>query len=85
MIIKPHINLNGTSAEALKDQYLEAYHKLDHAVDALRMAVPHGRDYKSLEEYTVARNEHSERIKQVQAIRDQMYELAIHADEHVKG
>ena len=41
----PTVHMNGTGAEALVEQVIEAAHAVDHAIDKLRDAWPNGRDY----------------------------------------
>jgi hypothetical protein len=44
-IMKPIVNLNGTSARELVESRLDAADALQAALEALRRIAPHGRDY----------------------------------------
>jgi hypothetical protein len=43
--MKPIVHLNGTSKDSLLQQYLDAGHALETALEAMHGAYPNGRDY----------------------------------------
>lgn len=61
MTTVPHININGTSREELVRQQMNFLKTLDGAIEALKQAAPHGRDYITDEDYQKARVEYVER------------------------
>lgn len=78
----PVINTNGDTADTLCRQYRRAFDAIDSAIDAIQLTAPHGRNYQIGEcDYQLARDEHCERIKQLQAIRKRLMTLAIHCQE----
>jgi hypothetical protein len=76
----PQVNLNGTSRDALLDQYRDAYRAINDAIDALCKAAPHGRDYQTLPagSYNVAREEHDARLVKLGSIKAEIEAIAIH-------
>jgi hypothetical protein len=44
-LVMPTIHLNGTGRQALVEQYANAVEALQTALDKVRAAAPHGRDY----------------------------------------
>ncbi len=75
---KPTINLNGSSAAELAKQNREAYIAVQAAVNALCAITPHGRDYQlAPETYQAARDEHNARVKALQGVADELYQLAM--------
>ncbi len=56
--MKPIVHLNGTSKEDLLQQYLDAGHALQAALEAMRGSYPNGRDYYPVgaDGYQQARN-----------------------------
>lgn len=48
-LIVPQVNINGTSAEALVDQQRIVLHNLDHLLHSMGEAMPHGRDWQTVE------------------------------------
>lgn len=71
--LSPRVNLNGTDAQALYDQQNSVVFAARVLLDALAKATPHGRDYQTVDPNfgVLARSTHLERIKQVEAIRDE--------------
>lgn len=78
-VTKPGINLNGSSARSLADTYHEASAALDLALDVLRAATPHGRDYQLTPgSYVVAAAEHRDRMLAVERVRKEMFALGLY-------
>lgn len=61
----PIININGTHADDLLKDHLEAKRALEKALSALSAIWPHGRDYQTAQPhaYQQARCEHADRIR----------------------
>jgi hypothetical protein len=76
-LTKPTIHLNGTSAEALRNQYAAAHTAVEQAITALSEAAPHGRDYyvRGGSAYAQAAMEHSYRMNALTRVRDELLEL----------
>lgn len=74
----PQININGTARSDLLEQYLTAKRALDHAIEALAEAYPHGRDYQTLPHgaHQQAMNEHADRMRRLRTIRAEVETLA---------
>jgi hypothetical protein len=75
----PTIHLNGTGARDLRAQAKEVYRGLNDALQAMRQAMPHGRDYYPQGDaaLTKARDAHTEMIIMVTRIQDEYLSLAV--------
>jgi hypothetical protein len=63
-MIRPTLNINGTSADDLIQQRRDAYVALHEAIQTLQQATPHGRDYPGQPDQCAAdRAAHYARIK----------------------
>jgi hypothetical protein len=78
----PTVHLNGTGREGLRRQYQAAYLALAPAIEALRQATPHGRDYYPQDggqingpAYQAARAEHVERLHRLEAVQEELLRL----------
>jgi len=73
-IAVPRIHLNGTSKNALMEDYLTAYRKLTEAAKALQEAAPNARDYypQGSDVYTQAASEHTARLVKIRSILDDL-------------
>jgi hypothetical protein len=76
---KPTVHLNGSGREALRRQYQAAYLTLGPAIEALRQATPHGRDYYPQDggringpAYQAARAEHAERLNRLETVQQEL-------------
>ncbi len=80
LMTKPTIHLNGTSAKDLLEQYRAAMEAISAAGDALAKCGPNGRDYypQGPEAVGKAIDEHRSRRQRLEAIYDEITELAIH-------
>lgn len=76
----PTIHLNGTSKRELLEQYTEASHAVDAALDALYKAGPNGRDYyvQSASALYKAQDEHYARIKKLREVKQELDDIALH-------
>lgn len=75
----PLVHLNGTSGEALLEQYRDAAAAVRAAIDALIEASPHGRDYYPLEGEALkeATTEHLARLATLCKVRDELEAIAL--------
>lgn len=83
-MIVPIVNLNGTSREELKEQFLEANRKAGELLKALAYAMPHGRDYQTAKDpmaFSQAAKEHTARLEAVRQIQNEMMHLAMAVEE----
>ena len=58
MFAQPYINLNGTVPEELIRQQVKRRRALTAALEAHCEACPHGRDYRNVAEYKIAREDY---------------------------
>lgn len=84
-MIYPKVNINGTSAADLQDQYVIAWRAIREAIEAVADATPHGRDYQlNPDEYQGARDEHYERIVKLKAVEQELFDIALNVSEQEK-
>lgn len=76
----PTIHMNGTSRKELHDAYLNAHHKTQDALEAVRRTFPHGRDYyvQSPDAGRQATIEHLARLDRLAAVLAELETLAHH-------
>jgi len=74
----PVINLNGSSAQTLVEEYKAAYTAIRVAYEAVQQVTVHGRDFQTAPEgtYEKARAEQTARLTKLQEVEDDMAELA---------
>jgi len=80
MATLPIVHSNGTSREELVGQLREVSKHLRRAQWAMGEATPHGRDYYLIAEpgvYQKARDEHRERCLKLQALMDEVNQMAL--------
>lgn len=77
---KPTIHLNGSSPDTLYEQYTNASRAIAEAIDALREAAPHGRDYYPQEGDGIreATAEHVARLAKLESVLAEVKELTRH-------
>ena len=75
-LIPPTLNLNGTSAQTLIDQYCDASEAVKTAIAELIRAIPHGRDYPPFE-IGPAREAFNDRIRVLQQIATDLEDVAL--------
>ncbi len=73
----PTVYLNGTSGDALRDQYARAVESMRVALYALCDAGPSSRDYypQGTEAATEAQREHESRVARLKAVREELHEI----------
>jgi hypothetical protein len=74
----PTVHLNGTSGEALLDQYTTAAQSVRQAIDKLCDAGPNARDYyvQGPDAALAAQREHESRIAALKRVRDDLAAIA---------
>lgn len=70
----PLVHLNGTAKNDLLEQNEEAESALSRAIEAVKMAAPHGRDYP-LGDYATARMQHESRMQRLLTVRQEITNL----------
>jgi hypothetical protein len=77
MITTPTVHMNGTSRDALQEQFENAYKAAGKFLDVIKEACPNARDYYVQGDgaFTKARDEHYARLKKVQEIREEYLAL----------
>lgn len=84
-MIYPIIHLNGDRAETLREQYVAAYHAVNHAHDVLRECQPNGRNYYPVPgSITPAIQEHNARLNALTKVAEELMDLAMHCDKYAK-
>ena len=70
MLAIPTVHLNGTSPKELQEQIRAAIDALHLAVEAMRNAAPHARDYypQGDDVYNVAATQHYNRINKIEEV-----------------
>ncbi len=73
----PTIHLNGTSKNALIEQYSQACMAIQRAIRAMCEASPHGRDYypQGPDTYRQANDEHLARIKKLEDVGNELQQI----------
>ncbi len=73
----PVINLNGTSANSLVEEYKTASHALREAINAVQNITVHGRDYQTAPEgcYQKARSEQTARLQKLETVLEEIESL----------
>ena len=79
-MMTPTIHSNGTSQEALFNQYCNANLAIEAALDAMIAAAPHGRDYylQGPDAFAQAQDEHTQAIKAINDLAKRYVALAKH-------
>ena len=84
-MIKPIININGSSAFDLIDQRRNAMDALLEAIDALKQLTPNGRDYPGHYDRCIAdRETHFDRLSALHAMREELLDEALHTQQQEK-
>ena len=80
MIQTPHLNPNGTTPKELLQQQVDAMQALIRAIEKLRAAAPHARDYQTAAPgaFCVAQQEHTDRIKRIESVTRELDQIAQH-------
>lgn len=78
-MIRPTLNINGSSAFDLIDARRNAMDALLEAIDALKQCTPNGRDYPGdNDRLTADRNTHFDRLAALRVLREELLEEALH-------
>jgi hypothetical protein len=87
-LIYPIIHSNGTSGSDLREQYRKAYSAVSKAVEALHQIDTNGRDYYCHPLGTAALGKALEqarkRVEQLDAVGQELMDLAVHCDKYAK-
>lgn len=77
-MIKPVININGSSKDDLINARLQALDHINDVIEALKQVTPNGRDYPGdTERCMVDRQLHYDRINTLRTLYNHLYEEAI--------
>lgn len=70
------IGINGSGRQSLVDQKTNAVRALDDFISVLRRSAPHQRDYEDRASYVAAAEAHTERMKEVFTLRQNLMDEA---------
>lgn len=85
-MIRPTLNINGTSAFDLIDPRRTAMDLIDDVIDALKQTTPNGRDYPSDTLACVADREiHFDRLAALHTLREELLDEALHIQKQEKA
>ena len=85
-MIRPIININGSSAFDLIDQRRNAMDALLEAIDALKQCTPNGRDYPGHYDRCIAdRETHFDRLSALHTLREELLDEALHIQQQEKA
>ena len=78
-MIRPTLNINGSSAFDLINPRRDAMDALMDAIEALKQVTPNGRDYLcQRDRLTADRNTHFDRLAALHTLRNELLEEALH-------
>jgi hypothetical protein len=81
-VIRPTLNINGSSTSDLIDPRRDAMDHLMDAIEALKQVTPNGRDYICDRERFIAdRNTHFDRLAALHTLRNELLEEALHVQQ----
>lgn len=81
-MIRPILNINGSSAADLIDPRRAAMDALMDAIEALKQVTPNGRDYLcERDRLTADRNIHFDRLAALRVLREELLEEALHVQQ----
>jgi len=85
-MIRPTLNINGSSASDLIDPRRTAMALIDEVIDALKQATPNGRDYPSDTLACAAdRTIHFDRLAALHTLREELLDEALHVQRQEKA
>jgi hypothetical protein len=85
-MIRPTLNINGTSAFDLIDPRRTAMDLINDVIDALKQVTPNGRDYPSDTLACVADREiHFDRLAALHTLREELLDEALHVQRQEKA
>jgi len=81
----PTVHLNGTDYKTLYNEYMNAYDRVDDALQALREVTVHGRDYyvQDGNAFEQARREHIERLEKLESVKRDLEKIIINLNDQV--
>ena len=78
-MIRPTLNINGSSAFDLIDARRTAMDALNEAIEALKQVTPNGRDYPhDMVRYVEDRDTHFDRLAALHTMREELLDEALH-------
>jgi hypothetical protein len=81
-MIRPTLNINGSSAFDLIDPRRNAMALIDEVIEALKQATPNGRDYIcDRDRLTADRDTHFDRLAALHTLREELLEEALHVQQ----
>jgi hypothetical protein len=81
-MIRPTLNINGSSAFDLVQPRRDAMDALMDAIEALKQVTPNGRDYLcQRDRLTADRNTHFDRLAALHTLRNELLEEALHVQQ----
>jgi hypothetical protein len=84
-MIRPIININGSSAHDLIQPRRDAMDHLMDAIEALKQAAPNGRDYLGdIERLVSDRNTHFDRLAALHTLREELLDEAVYIKQQEK-
>lgn len=85
-MIRPVLNINGSSAFDLIDQRRNARDALLEAIDALKQLTPNGRDYPGQYDRCIAdRDTHFDRLAALHTMREELLDEALHIQQQERA
>jgi hypothetical protein len=78
MTTMPTINLNGTSAKKLLEEYLLAVDAMRFAISTHAMTAPYGRDYQPTGAFAQAQFEHASRRDRLESVISELEQITEH-------
>jgi hypothetical protein len=85
-MIRPTLNISGSSASDLIDPRREAMDHLMDAIEALKQVTPNGRDYICDRERLIAdRNTHFDRLAALHTLREELLDEALHIQQQERA
>ena len=85
-MIRPTLNINGSSAAELIDPRREAMALIDEVIDALKQVTPNGRDYLcQRDRLTADRVTHFDRLAALRVLREELLDEALHIQRQEKA
>lgn len=85
-IVAPSIHINGSPADRLREAFDRAYETLFQAEEAVIATAPNARDYyiQGPDAFNLAAAEHSERLRKLRSVREELEGLIIAIDEQIE-
>lgn len=86
-MLAPKININGTSAESLRTEYMAAFDAVNNAVQAVADITVHGRDYDQVQagSLSIAQRDRQDMTKRLFAISEELFNVVIDINKQKEG